>query len=152
MGFRHKQVILRAAGDSEIVDGMVVNPSYKTLEIMASVQPLNNSEAAQYTKANGNGEFTASMVKLYTDEPLLTSKQVTEQGNACWPDYVWWQGRYWKVIMCSAYQSGVISHYKSIAQEVDFDGNIGLEEVPAEPNTDGTGSDSDMGESESAET
>ena len=141
MGFRKSQIVFRATGDSNFEYGVVVKPTYSMIEIMASVQPLNANETAQYTKVNSDGEFTANMIKLYTDEPLLPSKQDEES----WPDYVFWQGKYWKVIMCSAYQSGVISHYKSIAQEVDFDGSIGPEEVPSDSDTGGTGSESDMG-------
>ena len=125
MGFRKSQIVFRATGDSNFEYGVVVKPTYSMIEIMASVQPLNANETAQYTKVNSDGEFTANMIKLYTDEPLLPSKR--------------------KVIMCSAYQSGVISHYKSIAQEVDFDGSIGPEEVPSDSDTGGTGSESDMG-------
>lgn len=151
MGFRRMQRILRAVGESGFELGMVVEPTYTELNIMASIQPLNNNESAQYTKPNPNGEFTANLIKIYSSEPLTPSKQETEQEEKTWPDYVYWQDRYWKVIMCSAYQSGVISHYKSVAQEVDFDGTIRTEEIPAESDTGGTGSDSSMGESESSE-
>lgn len=130
MSFRWKQKVLRATGGGIDEDGMVVDPSYNEITIMATVQPLNTHEQSQYTKANPNGEFTANIVKIYSDEPLIPSKQATEQNGNKWADIVPWDDKYYKVISCNAYQAKVISHYKSVAQEVSFDGVINAEDVP----------------------
>ena len=133
MGFRWKQKVLRAAGAGGIDDdGMAVEPHYEEITIMATVQPLNMFEERQYTKANSNGEFTAGIVKIYSDEPLIPSKQANTDTENKWADIIPWQDKHYKVISCSAYQARVISHYKSIAQEVDFDGVVNTEEVSPE--------------------
>lgn len=136
MGFRWKQTVLRAKSTGSIDnDGMAVEPTYEEISILATVQPLKENEKNLYTVANPNGEFYAGMVKVYSDVPLLTVKQADSSVGPAWADYIPWQGRYYKVVSCDAYQSGVISHYKSIAQEVDFDGVIGSEDVPEESDT-----------------
>ena len=135
MGFRWKQTVLRAGNGSIDEYGMVVDPSYEEITILATIQPLRENEKASYTTANPNGEFTAGMVKVYSDAPLLPAKQADSPAGPCEPDIIPWQGTYYKVITCDAYQAGVISHYKSVAQEVDFDGIINVKNVPCEPDS-----------------
>lgn len=115
MGFRRKVTIRRKSGGHVNDDGVYVPGTAEEIVIRASVQPLNKDEKAQYTQANPDGEHTANLIKIYTNYPLRTSKQIN--GNDA--DVVLWMGNQYKVVGVDPYQSGVISHYKAVAQEID---------------------------------
>jgi len=69
----------------------------------------NEMEALPEGRRNGR------VVKIYSDVELYTAKQSTGQ-NA---DIVIWLGKNFEVIGCDPYQMEVISHYKSLAVEVN---------------------------------
>ncbi len=128
MGFRKKVTIRRKSGGHVNNDGIYVPGTAEEIVIRASVQPLNKDEKAQYTKANPDGEHTANLIKLYTSYPLRTSKQVRDDNSGNDADIILWLGNQYKVIGVDPYQSGVISHYKAVAQEVDTNAET-VEEV-----------------------
>ncbi|WP_196595242.1 hypothetical protein [Pectinatus frisingensis] len=121
MGFRKKFNITRTTtvGHLDDVGNYVESTDKTTISIKASVQPLNNEE----TQALADGGRTARTVKLYTSTKLLPERQAytDADGNNVQTqtaDVLTYDGETWKIIMCNAYQSGVISHYKAYAQEV----------------------------------
>lgn len=85
--------------------------------ILASFQPLNQDERAEYITPNSEGESQYSFYKLYSNTPLQTSKQ----SSANEADQVEVNGQRYKIIAVLAFQSGIISHYKMIAAEVAGD-------------------------------
>lgn len=121
MGFRKRFNITRTTTVGHFDDaGNWVESTDKTIiTIRASVQPLNNEE----TQALADGGRTARTVKLYTSTKLLPERQsyTDVDGNsvpAQTADVLIYDGEQWKIIMCNAYQSNVINHYKAYAQEV----------------------------------
>lgn len=111
--FRKKFKIIRQGVGSYNDDGQYVDGVNQDIYIMATVQPLNEKE----TQALPEGNRTTATVKVYTDTRLFAERQAdgVNQNKA---DYLEYQGNKWKIIACSSYQSGLISHYKAIAQEV----------------------------------
>ena len=108
---RHK-VTYHHKADGTWQDGVWVEGEDTTDTFIASAQPANNMDIISPELA---GESINNTIKLYSDTPLQTSRQGTNQ-NA---DIVEHMGRLYKVISCAAYQSGIIPHYKMIAREVD---------------------------------
>ena len=123
MGFRKKVTIRRTSGGAVGNDGVYVPGTAEEIVIRASVQPLNKDDRAQYTQVLAEGSRTANLLKMYTNYPVRTAKQAGEETGANEADVLAYLGRCWKVIMVDAYQSGVISHYKVVLQEVDDAGS-----------------------------
>lgn len=96
----------------KILDGFVGET--EKIEIMAYVQSISLDE---YNQVFPQGIRTVNAVKIYTDTRLYPEKQGTPAQNA---DVLLYMDRKYKIITCHAYQSGVISHYKAYAQEVDI--------------------------------
>lgn len=119
MGFRKPVKILRRAVGSVGDDGYYVPGTEQELTIFASVQPLNANE---YTQIAADGARNVRYIKAYTNTPLYPAKEAgwanTEDSGPWEADTILWQGSRFQVIQCDPYQSGVISHYKAIAQEV----------------------------------
>ena len=107
---RHK-VTYHHKADGTWQDGMWVEGEDTTDTFIASVQPAGNKDFISPELA---GESINNTIKLYSDTPLQTSRQGTNQ-NA---DIVEYMGRLYKVISSAAYQSGIMPHYKMIAREV----------------------------------
>ena len=114
MGFRKQIEVERRPAGSYNQNGIYENKSAETIEILASVQPLNAKDSEQFTLAGIEGNRTARLIKIYSDVPL----QYETEDNLNVADIVLWIGRRWKVILCEPWQSNVISHYKSYAVEV----------------------------------
>ena len=114
MGFRKKFTIQRTTG-GEYDDNGIWQKGGETeeIKIMASVQPISLDE---YNQIFPQGVRTVNAVKIYTDTKLYPEKQGTPAQNA---DVLLYMDRKYKIITCHAYQSGVISHYKAYAQEID---------------------------------
>jgi hypothetical protein len=122
MGFRKNFIITRVGGTAGHYDDSgtwIPGTATVNITIKASVQPLNSNDRAELT---AGGERTADIVKVYTNTKLLTAKQAYGNVLAVEADILNYDGGTWKIIMCSPYQSNVISHYKAYAQEVT-DGN-----------------------------
>lgn len=88
---------------------------------MASVQPLNKDEKAQYVDREPQGGRQANLVKVYTNIELFPAKQLTAANDEREGDVLIWRGRTWLCIGCDAFQSGVISHFRAVFQEIDED-------------------------------
>ena len=132
---RHK-VTYHHKADGTWQDGMWVEGEDTTDTFIASVQPANDKDFISPELA---GESINNTIKLYSDIPLQTSRQGTNQ-NA---DIVEHLGRLYKVISCEAYQSGIIPHYKMIAREVgaiETAGDTDDEGIPAEQDNGADGS------------
>lgn len=114
MGFRKKFMIQRTSGGKFDDNGIYQQGETEEFEIMASVQPISLDE---YNQVFPQGIRTVNAVKIYTDTRLYPEKQGTPAQNA---DVLLYMDRKYKIITCHAYQSGVISHYKAYAQEVDI--------------------------------
>ena len=95
---------------------------------MASVQPLNKDEKSQYVDTEPQGGRQANLVKVYTDTELYPAKQMTSANGERESDVLLWQGRLWRCIDCDAFQSGVISHYRAVFQEIDEDAGEAAED------------------------
>lgn len=128
---RHK-VTYHHKADGTWQDGMWVEGEDTTDTIIASVQPIGSNDLISPELA---GESINNTIKLYSDTPLQTSRQGTNQ-NA---DTVEHMGRLYKVISCAAYQSGIIPHYKMIAREV------GAVETAGDTDDEGIFADQDNG-------
>jgi len=119
--FRKPQTIRRKSGGYVNDDGYFEPGKYEEIIIQASVQPLNHSEKEQYTKMNPQGGRQGNIVKFYTKSELFPTRQATNSIPAREGDVLLWQGKTWRCIDCDAFQSGVISHYRGIFQEIDED-------------------------------
>ena len=134
MGFRSPQTIRRKKIGYVNDDGYYVAGGYAEITIMGSVQPLNHSENAQYTAMQPQGARTANILKVYTDEEIYPNKQATGGNDEFEADVLLWHGRLWRCIDCDCFQSGVISHYRGIFQEIDADtGQEGENDHAGEP-------------------
>ncbi len=116
MSFRRKFTIQRTTGGEYDDNGIWQKGETEEIEIMASVQPLSLASLNEYNQIFPEGIRTVNAVKIYTDTRLYPEKQGTPAQNA---DVLLYMDRKYKIITCHAYQSGVISHYKAYAQEVD---------------------------------
>ena len=119
--FRQPRTIRRKLGGYVNDDGYYVPGKYRNITILASVQPLNKDEKAQYVDVEPQGGRQANLVKVYTDTELYPAKQRTSVNAEREGDVLLWQGRLWRCIGCDAFQSGVISHYRAVFQEIDDD-------------------------------
>lgn len=95
-------------------DGYFVPGQTTTSTIKANVQPLNQRELEQYTHILPGGNRSASLVKIYTNEVLLTDVQTTDQRA----DVITWNGKNFKIVMVEQWLSGIISHYRYVGQEL----------------------------------
>lgn len=134
MSFRKPQTIYRKSGGYVNDDGYYNAGNVEEILIQASVQPLNHSEQAQYTTVEPQGGRQANMLKVYTDTPLYPTKQATDNSEVTEADVLYWQKRLWRCIDCDYFQSGVISHYKAIFQEIDDDRKA--EKISPRPDSD----------------
>lgn len=100
-------------------DGVFVPGNEVRLTIKANVQPLNQRELEQYTHILQGGNRTTTLVKIYTNAVLLTDLQVTNQSA----DIITWNNRDFKIVMVEEWQSGIISHYRYIGQELIVNDN-----------------------------
>lgn len=117
--FRKKQTVRRYSGGHYDDNGEWQRGSYEEIFIMASVQPLNQNEQAQYVDRRPEGGVAFSAVKIYSSEALRSDKQALPDGTpSAEADILVWRGRLWQVILCEDWQSEVIDHYKMIAWEV----------------------------------
>ena len=131
--FRKKQTIRRYTGGFWDDNGEWQKGSYEEISIMASIQPANHEEAQQ---PEGITYFSA--VKIYSDEPLIPSKQESQNGKLLIEgDILVWRGRLWQVIQCDEWQSDVISHYKAIAWEISPAADETTEPEEVEQDEDG---------------
>ena len=121
MGFRKKVTIRRTSGGSIGDDGIYVPGTAEEIAIKASVQPLNKDDSAQYSHALPEGSRVENLLKMYTNYPVRSARQAAGSSDAIEADVLLYMERLWRVIFVNAYQSGVISHYKAILQEVDAD-------------------------------
>lgn len=119
--FRKPLTVLRTSGGYYDSDGYWHDGTAKEITISASVQPLSVGEVKNYTQMLGEGAFTSLMVALYGDEPLLPEKQANGERAAQEADVILWQGRRMKVIRCEPWQNDVINHYRSVAQEIEWE-------------------------------
>nr|DAO21583.1 MAG TPA: Minor capsid protein [Caudoviricetes sp.] len=119
MGFRRPVTVERQNVGQVGDDGYYTPSAITTMTIFASVQPLNTKE---YTQLGIDGERNVRYVKAYTKTRLYAVRangwKPAAHDGQFQADVIIWQGSRYKVIQCDPYQSGVISHYKAIAQEV----------------------------------
>lgn len=118
--FRKPQTVRRYSGGYWGDDGYWNDGTFEEMTIMASVQPLNFEERAQYADVRPEGTSQFSAVKIYSNTLLRTAKQGMQDGTPPQEaDVLVWRGRLWKVSMPEAWQSDVINHFRMIAWEVD---------------------------------
>ena len=117
MSFRTKQTVERATGGYYDDDGMWHDGQAETLEIIASVQPLNSDEKAQYVDTLPEGAANYNAIKVYSNTQLQVEKQ--EQGDIAGQeaDVLLWHGKRYKILICEEWQSNVISHFRMIGWE-----------------------------------
>lgn len=119
MGFRRPVQVIRQATGTVGSDGYYTPGTKETIIIYASVQPLNANE---YTQLSVAGARNTRYVKAYTTTRLYTAHEINweaaQYDGQFQADIIIWQGSRYKVIQCDPFQSGVISHYKAIAEEV----------------------------------
>lgn len=119
VGFRRPITILRRGMGAIGDDGYYIPGTEQEMTIFASIQPLNTNE---YTQITADGARNVRYVKVYTNTPLHPAKEAgwgkMEDSGPWEADIILWHGSRFQVIKCDPYQSGVISHYKAIAQEV----------------------------------
>lgn len=120
--FRRKQKVLRVTGGHYNDRGIWEPGTTKELKVYASVQPLNANEASEYAKLLGEGISQFNAVKIYAGTPLRTAKQELPDGtHGEEADILLWQGKKWRVVYTESWQSGIISHYRMVAWEVEPD-------------------------------
>lgn len=128
MGFCKKHIVLRrAAGSGAYDDDGVWQPGggLEEMTIKASVQPANMDEV----DALPSGARLTHTVKIYTATELYPAKQAAGGGPSREADILLYRGEQYKIVACAPYQSGVIDHFKSFAQEVDAEHEPGTEEI-----------------------
>lgn len=127
--FRKAQTVRRYSGGYWDDNGEWNDGTYEEVTIMASVQPLNVEELAQYAKLQPQGTSQFSAVKIYSNTLLGTAKQELPDGTILQEaDILLWRGKEWKIVMPEEWQSGVIDHFRMIAWEVEPDA-AGSEEI-----------------------
>jgi hypothetical protein len=116
--FRTKQTFERVTGGYYDDDGMWHDGEAETIEIIASVQPLNQNEKTQYVDMLPEGAVNYNAVKIYSNTQLRVEKQ--EQGEAVGQeaDVLLWRGKRYKIVNCEEWQSNVISHFRMVGWEV----------------------------------
>ena len=112
--FRKPQIVRRYTGGYWGDDGYWHDGAFEEITIMASVQPLNFEERAQYATVRPEGTSQFSAVKIYSNTLLRTAKQGEQEA-----DILVWRGRLWKIAMPEEWQSDVINHYRMIGWEVE---------------------------------
>jgi hypothetical protein len=90
----------------------------ETIEIIASVQPLNSDERAQYVEMLPEGATNYNAVKIYSNTALQVEKQTQGDIAGQEADILCWHGKRYKIVNCEEWQSNVISHYRMVAWEV----------------------------------
>ena len=104
-----RHLLGRYNSDGEFVPGQTTK-----LTIKANVQPLNQREVEQYTHILQGGNRTTTLVKIYTNAVLITDLQTVNQSA----DVITWNNSDFKIVMVEEWQSGIISHYRYIGQEL----------------------------------
>lgn len=92
-------------------DGLFKEPPIEEIVVFASVQPTSSNDM----QALPEGRRTHRTVKVYTAEPL----QMADQKLGTQADRFYYLGREFEVTAVAPYQSDLISHYKSLACEVE---------------------------------
>jgi hypothetical protein len=99
-------------------DGMWHDGQAETLEIIASVQPLNADEKSQYVEMLPEGATNYNAVKIYSNTALQVEKQAQGDIAGQEADILCWRGKRYKIVNCEEWQSNVISHFRMVAWEV----------------------------------
>lgn len=107
--FRRPFVVIRMM-PGEYVRGEWVEGASTEVGIMASVQPTTGRDL----EALPEGNRSSSTVKIYTDDRLKTTDPQGQQQ----PDLIVYMGDRYKVICEAPNQSGVINHFKYLAELV----------------------------------
>lgn len=118
MSFRTKQTIERVTGGHYDNDGMWNDGQAETLEIIASVQPLNANEKQQYVDVLPEGAVNYNAVKIYSNTALQVEKQEQDGNAGQEADVLLWRGKRYKIVSCEEWQSNVISHFRMVGWEV----------------------------------
>jgi hypothetical protein len=90
----------------------------ETIEIIASVQPLDLKGRTLYVEMLPEGAVHYSAVRIYSNTELRVEKQAQDGIDGQEADILLWRGKRYKVINCEEWQSNVISHFKMVAWEV----------------------------------
>ena len=118
MSFRTKQTVERVTGGYYDDNGMWQDGEVETIEIIASVQPLNADERAQYVEMLPEGATNYNAVKIYSNTALQVEKQEQDGNAGQEADILCWRGKKYKIVNCEEWQSNVISHFRMVAWEV----------------------------------
>ena len=118
MSFRTKQTVERVTGGYYDDDGMWHDGETATIEIIASVQPLNSDERAQYVDMLPEGATNYNAVKMYSNTALQVEKQEQDGNAGQEADVLLWRGKKYKIVNCEEWQSNVISHFRMVGWEV----------------------------------
>lgn len=105
MNFRKPQTIKRKS-DGKWVDGRWVEGSEVKTTIFASVQPLRKVDY-EMLENQMSGMKLKGAVRIYTDEVLSVAGDDLTGG-----DVLVWQGREYRIVGASEWQSGIINHYR----------------------------------------
>ena len=118
MSFRTKQTVERVTGGYYDDNGMWHDGEAETIEIIASVQPLNSDERAQYVEMLPEGATNYNAVKIYSNTALQVEKQEQDGNAGQEADILCWRGKKYKIVNCEEWQSNVISHFRMVGWEV----------------------------------
>ena len=118
MSFRTKQTVERVTGGYYDDDGMWHDGEAETIEIIASVQPLNSDERAQYVEMLPEGATNYNAVKIYSNTALRIQKQAQGDIAGQEADVLLWRGKRYKIVSCEEWQSNVISHFRMVGWEI----------------------------------
>ena len=117
MSFRTKQTVERVTGGYYDDDGMWHDGEAETIEIIASVQPLNSNERAQYVEMLPEGATNYNAVKIYSNTALQVEKQEQDGNAGQEADILLWRGKRYKIVNCEEWQSYVISLFRMVGWE-----------------------------------
>jgi len=118
VSFRTKQTVERVTGGYYDDNGMWQDGEVETIEIIASVQPLNSDERAQYVEMLPEGATNYNAVKIYSNTALQVEKQEQDGNAGQEADILLWRGKKYKIVNCEEWQSNVISHFRMVGWEV----------------------------------
>lgn len=110
---RYIELIRHGTGGYYNNDGIYVRTDTTQRTISANVQPANNKDMELLP----DGARTIRVIKVFTDEVLLSNQQATEYTEERKGDILIVDGVPFMVVRCDAWGSNVISHYESIATE-----------------------------------
>lgn len=101
------------AGSYDDTTGLYVDGTTQTLSMIAVVSPATSQDLLHLPEA----QRTSSMIKIYTEEPLLTANESSSKKS----DIIVWRGVEYQIQKVGDWTFTDLPHYKSFASKIEND-------------------------------